>query len=78
MNSKNQYSLLPFETIKAATQGDVLAIKEVLELYSAYISKLAIRPAFDEVGNVHLYVDETMKRQLEIKLITKILKFDIH
>ena len=38
-----QYNLLPFETIKEATQGDVDAVEEVLKHYDGYINNLSRR-----------------------------------
>ena len=52
--------LLPFHIIKAASEGDVEAINTVLKHYE---------------GQVHYCVDETLRRRLETKLITKILAF---
>ena len=82
-NSKQQklrtprYKLLPYATIQAATQGDPDAIAAVLRHYEGYIAKLSTRRWFDEMGNVYLCVDETMRRRLEIKLIAGILTFKV-
>ena len=38
-----QYNLLPFETIKEATKGDVDAVEEVLKHYDGYIDNLSRR-----------------------------------
>ena len=38
---------------------------------------LSTRKLYDEYGNLHYCVDETLRRRLETKLITKILKFKI-
>ena len=59
-----QYNLLPFETIKEATKGDVDAVEEVLKHY-------------DEYGQIHYCVDETLKRRLQTKLLIKTLNFKI-
>ena len=63
--------LLPFHIIKAASEGDVEAINTVLKHYEGYIARIM----FDEFGQVHYCVDETLRRRLETKLITKILAF---
>lgn len=76
-NCKRENDLLPFHTIKAATEGDVEAINEVLRHYEGYIASLSIRKLFDEYGQPHYCVDETLRRRLETKLITKILDFEI-
>ena len=69
--------LLPFHIIKAASEGDVEAINTVLNLDIGYIASLSTRIMFDEFGQVHYCVDETLRRRLETKLITKILDFKI-
>ncbi|MPN58752.1 hypothetical protein SDC9_206465 [bioreactor metagenome] len=75
--TKSASSLLPYMIIEAAASGDVDAINAVLKHYERYIAALATRTLYDENGNPHLCVDEEMKRRLETKLITKILKFDV-
>ena len=67
--------LLPFCIIKAASEGDVEAINVVLKHYEGYITTLSTRMLFDEYGQAYHCVDETLRRRLETKLITKILAF---
>lgn len=43
-----QYNLLPFETIKEATKGDVDAVEEVLKHYDGYIDNLSRRKMYDD------------------------------
>ena len=69
--------LLPYHIIEAATSGDVEAINEVLKHYEGYIADLSTRKLYDECGNPHYCVDETLRRRLETKLITKILAFEV-
>ena len=69
--------LLPYHIIAAAASGDVEAINMVLKHYEVYIAALATRKLYDEYGNPHYCVDETLRRRLEIKLITKILAFKV-
>ena len=69
-------NLLPFQLIKAASEGDIAAINTVLKHYEGYITVLATRKMFDEFGQVHYCVDETLRQRLEAKLITKTLGFD--
>lgn len=76
-NPTKSTSLLPYTTIEAAASGDVDAINAVLKHYERYIAALSTRTLYDEVGTPHLCVDETMKRRLETKLITRILNFDV-
>lgn len=73
-NRRNR-NLLPYKTICAATKGDVDAISAVLSYYASYITRMSTRKLYDKHGNVYLYVDEIIRRRLEIKLITGILTF---
>ena len=72
-----QYNLLPFETIKEATKGDVDAVEEVLKHCDGYIDNLSRRKMYDEYGNVHYCVDKTLRDRLEAKLLKTILEFKI-
>ena len=65
------------EVIRSASSGDVEAIQKVLKHYEGYIAKLATRKLYDEYGNSYYCVDETLRRRLETKLITKVLDFKI-
>lgn len=67
--------LPPFLMIKAASEGDVEAIQAVLRHYEGYIAKLSTRRMFDEYGQTHYCVDETLRKRLETKLIAKTLAF---
>lgn len=72
-----QDNLLPLCVIQAASLGDVDAINIVLKHYEGYIAKLSTRTLYDEYGQPHYCVDETLRRRLETKLITKVLNFEI-
>jgi len=77
MNEKpTKSNLIPYPVIVLAAGGDVDAINAVLSHFEGYIAVLATRQLFDEDGNTHLCVDETLRRRLETKLITAILTFD--
>lgn len=69
--------LLPFCVIKAATEGDILAIHKVLNHYEGYITSLSVRKMKDKFGNVHYCVDETLRRRLQTKLLMTILNFKL-
>lgn len=71
-NSQNGYSR---RFIKAASEGDAQAIQSVLKHYEGYIVKLSTRKMYDEFGQTHYCVDETLRRRLETKLIAKTLAF---
>ena len=73
--NKPRSRLLPYTTIRAASEGDPDAVSAVLQHYEGYIARLSTRRLFDENGNTYLCVDETMRRRLEIKLIAGILAF---
>jgi len=70
-------ALLPYPVIVEAIGGDVDAINAVLKKYEGYICALSTRQLYDEYGNVYNYVDESLRRRLETKLITKILSFKL-
>lgn len=74
--SKRYIPLIPVVTIKAAASGDSIAMSIVLSTYQNYISRLAMKPVYEEGKGMVMYVDEYMRRQLETKLIEKILEFD--
>ena len=47
-----------FDLICKALSGDETSIKEILNFYDAYISKLCLHPFYHENGNVSMQVDE--------------------
>lgn len=67
--------LIPYETILLATQGDAIAISDVLRFYKGYITTLSTKQFIDECGTQHISIDEDLYRRLETKLIAKILVF---
>lgn len=81
MKTKRRYieekDLLSFQIIKEASEGDIVAIDMVLKHYERYIICLSTRKQYDENGQLHYGVDETLRRRLETKLITKVLEFKV-
>ena len=75
--SRSEDQLLPFETIEAATRGDIAAINSVLAHFEGYIATLATRTLYDEQGCSYQYLDPELKRRLETKLIVRILRFKL-
>jgi hypothetical protein len=75
--SRNENQLLPYETIEAATRGDITAINSVLAHFDGYIATLATRTLYDEHGCPCQYLDPELKRRLETKLIVRVLKFKL-
>ena len=76
-NNFSKHKLLPFDTIKAATQGDIEAMSAVMRHYGGYIATLSVRPIRDADGNERYMVDENIRSELEAKLATAILKFQV-
>lgn len=74
--NKRYIPFIPIATIEAATSGDSIAMSIVLAKYQNYISRVAMQPVYEEDKGMGMYVDEYMRRQLETKLIEKILEFD--
>ena len=74
---RGEDQLLPFETIEAATRGDITAINSVLAHFEGYIATLATRTLYDEHGCPCKYLDPELKRRLETKLIVSVLNFKI-
>jgi hypothetical protein len=66
---------LPLSVITAATGGDTEAVRAVLKHYEGYILALSVKRLRDEDGNIYLFVDEELRRELETRLITKVLTF---
>ena len=74
---KTTYPMVSFPVIVAATDGDIEAVNQIVKHYGGYIAKRSLRPMKDEYGNQHMVVDETLRRRIETRLITKILSFEI-
>lgn len=72
-----EYKKVPFPVIIAASDGDEEAIQEILDFYDGYISKLSLRPLYDEYGNVYMVVDNELKGKIQTALINMILNFEI-
>ena len=73
---KVRTNLIPYPVIVQAADGDSEAINAVIKHYKGYIKALATKQLFDYDGNTYLCVDEGLRRRLDTKLITAILKFD--
>ena len=70
-------SIIPYAVIKSAALGDAVAMVYVLDHFGSYINRLARKTFFDDSGVMYAYVDQEMKRRLEIKLMVSILNFEI-
>lgn len=69
--------LLDYDTIVHAVAGDTDAIAKVLRHFEAYIRELSKRRQTLPDGTRKTIVDEDIKLELEIELITKIRLFRI-
>lgn len=64
---------IPVQTILAATEGDELAMIEIVNHYQNYIRMLSTRPLRDKAGHESICLDEYMRSRLENKLVHSIL-----
>ena len=71
----NHKSPLPFRAIEAAAGGGTDALRAVLKHYEGYILALSVRRLYDEYGTPHIFIDEVLRRELELRLITKTVGF---
>lgn len=72
---KNNYLL--FKLIVSATNGDKNSIKKVLDFYDGYISKLSLRPMYDEYGNVYMVIDNELKGRIQEAVTKMVLDFEL-
>jgi hypothetical protein len=66
---------LALDVIMAAIDGDEGALRVVVKHYEEYITALSMKRLFDEGGEQYLFVDEDMRRELEMRLIIRVLTF---
>jgi hypothetical protein len=66
---------LEIDVITAAIGGDEKAMKTVVKHYEGYIYALSAKRLYDEDGRQYLFVDDELRHELELKLITKIATF---
>lgn len=74
MKKNNHLSL---KLIVSATNGDEIIIKKILDFYDGYISKLSLRPMYDEYGNVYMVIDSELKGRIHEAVIKMVLNFKI-
>ena len=60
------YGYPSFDLICKASSGDETSIKEILNFYDAYISKLCLRPFYRENGNVSMRFYKPEQSPLDI------------
>jgi hypothetical protein len=74
----NKNKKISFDIIyMAAVYGNREKIKEILEFYDGYISKLSTCKMYDDYGNIHMVIDGELKGRIQNAVISMILKFKI-
>lgn len=68
---------LDFDVIEKAVAGDNISMKLIINHYGPYLKELATKVLSDKVGNEYRVMDETIRCQLENKLIKAVLDFKI-
>lgn len=66
---------LEFEIIEKAVRGDTDCMKQIIDHYNPYLRELATKQLYDGAGKEYRYMDETIRCQLENRLIKSVLKF---
>jgi len=72
---RNAHGILPLSTITAASHGYPDAIRAVMKHYEGYILALSVVRLYTEDGTPYIFVDDTLRRELELRLITKVVGF---
>jgi vacuolar-type H+-ATPase subunit C/Vma6 len=76
MNKTNQTrEPLSLDVIMAAISGKEDEMRAVLKHYEGYINALSTKRLFDEEGRQYLFVDDEMRHELEMRLLTKMVTF---
>lgn len=66
---------LSLDILRRAVRCDSAAMLAVVQQYSPYINRLAQRPHLGQDGMIHLVIDEDLKQELVIELLTKLPRF---
>lgn len=74
---KNEAELIPFEEIAKAVNGDLNAILRIVDHYYEYINVKCQRQTFDAKGKCRYYIDPDMRRDVELRLMRAIGRFDL-
>ena len=75
--TNNDENLVPFKTIKAATEGDIDAIGKILDHFDPYINSVARGLYIKPNGEYQYVIDQQLHDEIAVKLIDAILKFRI-
>ena len=68
-------SLYNVALLHRAVSCDPAAMLMVVQNYTPYINRLAQRPRLGQDGMIYLIVDEDLKQELVLELLTKIPRF---
>ena len=66
---------LTYEIVQKALADDSAAIVQIINFFDGLITHLSIRSKVDRDGKEELYVDEDIRQELIVELITKQSKF---
>ena len=61
---KKDYDYPSYDLICRVTSGDEKAVREILDFYNAYISKICLRPCYYANGTVHIQGDEELTGEI--------------
>ena len=73
----NERDLIPYEVIKAATQGDVEAIEKILDHYEGYINSVSRGLYIKPNGECQYVIDRQLHDEIVVRIIEAILDFEI-
>lgn len=68
---------MSYELVVAATSGDAVAMRAVLDYFDGYIDRLCTHAYLDGYGHVEYGVDTLRKTQLQGKLLAAMLRFEV-
>ena len=71
---KNKLPQIPYETIIAAMNKDENALRDVLDIFTPYIKKLATKCTVDNFGNYTVSTNEDLIAYIQSKLVMGIIK----
>ena len=73
----NRNELVPYDVIESAVHGNSEAMNAILKHYAGYILSLSSQHGFDRQGFPQSWIDDTIRKRLETRLIIATLRFDL-
>jgi len=67
--------ILNADTVSAASIGDADALHAILKHYEGYILALSAVRVYGDDGTPYVFIDEALRRELELRLISKAVGF---